>query len=1790
MGAWLRDASSRALAPSARDTPPAQVSPMLTISRHCKAGEVDPKTGEGLLDYYKKKELAKLAELSYYTHSLRSATAGATTATSGALGPSPTPGSASAPNDVAATAAALDQANVVFVQRDGVNRAEINGAPALLESMPRWFGKAAADLGLKDPTGAQSLLQMFAHMEEAARGIAPNTNGQQKVMGAGDEHQMGLDLTWSAPKAVSLVAEFGTPELIKTVEEIQEESVRLGLKFMEDCVAMTRFGAGGTIKKQVEGLIGVTFGHRASRDLDPQLHHHSIVFNMARAIHPDTGKEVWRTIDSKTMFGMKMAAGALYRSNMAKRFAELGFIIERTGPKKDLFTFEGFSKASLKQASKRTAAIEALFEKKGLQDASAAHKAKIKLETRKSKDEPPYHELRQMWLEEENNYNWGPEQTQMLLDQSIAAREAGNVQEFVLDRRAVLETVTMTQARFMESDLIHAIAIESVGHWGIERVLEEARAIQDELAHELIALEMDDYGRRYYTTPKMDRMERAIQDDIGRGLTDRRHHVPPEAAIRLLREFEAYKSAKSPRGKPFKLKDEQFNAALKALSGTGTVAILKGAAGVGKTTVAEAIAWAFEHYERAAFNVQGTAIASRAATGLGNDAKIESNNIAKLLTKLDNGAHKSKNGQPPQLNIGEGSILFVDESAMVDTRSMHRLMMYQRQLRFKMVWFGDVRQLAPVLAGNPHLTAEIHYEHLIAASMTQITRQKEETMRQLVLRAMNSHHAAYKINDRGEAVNSKGQPTLNVAEKIPVYRSIMMTPAQRAELSKLETAAIERYLAEHDAALARVATTNAASQAAAVRNPNQAAPAANSSAASAALAAQFHARALRPVAAPAARTDLNVPVDPESQRRINEAIRAKLRAQGHLSATDHPLVVEQALENVSGSELVRHFAEGERIRFTQPVESLQIGAHALGVIQSLRVERGANGAETLHATVRLDQRGDAQARVLEINLSAHHDIDYAYCVRTSEATELRAAHARNAQVIVEGLDELGRLHIMSPRQPDEIYRRVVNDWINAKQDWPDATKDAKGEFFDIPLASKAMYAGQNTDVRALNHVAREALKARGLIRSKPGEQFTFTRPADGSPEEDRQREISVGDRIVFTGVLKAKETGSIALDNGTFATVERLRKNTSGETILTARLESEDPTVAAKTVTLNLTRLELAYDEQADRVGRCLIDLGYATTIHKAQGATVDKAFVLYSETMGDSQWFYVAISRARYGSEVYSAAQSIGEMRDDHGLAEEVYKALSAEDRWKVDQYFQRLALAEAVGRDGAKHSALDFPALDPAHRPEGTVPLRDPYEPIIPEGWPRPTPAPAPEKPPKPQARQRAGRNGAGAEPTQPDAPAVLVAHGAAPYQHDPSNSRSYFVTTRTADGKDRTVWGVDLARAVKTSGVQPGDAIETENLGEQPVTIQVPVRNEAKQIVGYTSQEVNRVCWAVRKIVGPEADAARDPQVAAALAGQDVAQETRSGVVQNAAHSTSIATTAPPATRQSPILIEHGRAPYKNDAHKDPSYFVKVREADGRETTHWGVDLARAVKESGAQNGDAIDVKNLGKQPVTVRVKVRDAANRVIGEETKETQRVTWELRKVDAAMATAGAAPALSGAEAAIARPAAQTSGWGKRRTEAIAATEVPATAARGETLDLFGNEPPPELASLEEAKRKVAVARAAKAAAQAQTAPTPAKSPAPASEAPPKLKTIAEEKARIAARRAEREAADRVVREAEGKARQEAERAERQRRDEEAQRARVEKERAKREAKEQAKREAAEKAKRARQARVSGLKR
>src|SRR6185437_13706408 len=153
-----------------------------------------------------------------------------------------------------------------------------------------------------------------------------------------------------------------------------------------------------------------------------------------------------------------------------------------------------------------------------------------------------------------------------------------------------------------------------------------------------------------------------------------------------------------------------------------------------------------------------------------------------------------------------------------------------------------------------------------------------------------------------------------------------------------------------------------------------------------------------------------------------------------------------------------------------------------------------------------------------------------------------------------------------------------------------------------PEGSRLVLAHRRVDVADLNDSVRAVRQARGELQAEQLYQTT-----------EGERAFAAGDRILFR-----ENNRDLGVKNGMLGTVERAEPGR-----LEIRLDTAKGPGLGRSVSVSM----------ADYAA---VDHGYATTIHKAQGATVDRSYVLASGTM-DRHLTYVAMTRHRDTATLYA-------------------------------------------------------------------------------------------------------------------------------------------------------------------------------------------------------------------------------------------------------------------------------------------------------------------------------------------------------------------------------------------------------------------------------------------------------------------------------------------------------------------------------------------------------------------------
>lgn len=182
----------------------------------------------------------------------------------------------------------------------------------------RWMGEGAEKLGLKGEVAS-------ADMDAVRRGKLPDGSDLSRMVNGVNKHRSGYDLTFSAPKSVSVMALVGED---RRFIEAHNRAVAVVMQEVEKLVSARITEEGKTETVLTGNMVAALYNHDTSRDLDPQLHTHALVFNATFA------DEKWRSLASDTrmktgfsenLYATKIALGNLYRSALREDVESMGF-------------------------------------------------------------------------------------------------------------------------------------------------------------------------------------------------------------------------------------------------------------------------------------------------------------------------------------------------------------------------------------------------------------------------------------------------------------------------------------------------------------------------------------------------------------------------------------------------------------------------------------------------------------------------------------------------------------------------------------------------------------------------------------------------------------------------------------------------------------------------------------------------------------------------------------------------------------------------------------------------------------------------------------------------------------------------------------------------------------------------------------------------------------------------------------------------------------------------------------------------------------------------------------------------------------------------------------------------------------------------------------------------------------------------------------------------------------------------------------------------------------------------
>lgn len=521
---------------------------------------------------------------------------------------------------------------------------------------------AAKLVGLTDEQRAGGLADLDTVARWMDEGIAPN-GARGRAFGPNDNH--GFDLTFCAPKSLSLLRAFGGDVIQKAVLDAHNAGVKEALEYMYQHAGYTRVHNNVTGKKDLQrlpGLVAAAYQHETSRAGDPHLHTHVTMPNkQARA----DGKLA--AIDSDSLWHESKAGGIVFQATVRRNLtqsagAEWGPVDPHTG----MAELIGINPEVIKAHSQRSTALRewadgnlALVDGQPTQtQLAAAQKA-----TRPRKPEGlSWAQLLAQWHDDPRGFSFDVEANR-------AAHQQRQAAPATFDRRRIAEiAASIDKAAFTRADLVEIIGAQlPVEVAGDDRSPRE----QIEAAVDAIAIRLSETrqahhreGHVRYTIDLVLAEEWEIL-----GMVDARD----ERAVVRVTEAET-------KG----LSADQARAITALAESPWLVQPLAAPAGAGKTHSLKAL--------RAAANRVGRTVVVLAPQGRAVDvakkecAGDEAYTVDKALLELRSG----------RLTLDHRTIVVVDEAGLIGNNQLRELLAYTTPAATKTLLVGDAYQLSPV--------------------------------------------------------------------------------------------------------------------------------------------------------------------------------------------------------------------------------------------------------------------------------------------------------------------------------------------------------------------------------------------------------------------------------------------------------------------------------------------------------------------------------------------------------------------------------------------------------------------------------------------------------------------------------------------------------------------------------------------------------------------------------------------------------------------------------------------------------------------------------------------------------------------------------------------------------------------------------------------------------------------------------------------------------------------------------------------------------------------------------------
>jgi conjugative relaxase-like TrwC/TraI family protein len=571
-------------------------------------------------------------------------------------------------------------------------------------SPSEWQGAGADALGLSGEVERDQFREMLD-------GKMPNGQQLGTVRDGASQHRPGWDVTMSAPKSVSIMAEVaGDRRLVGA----HDRAVKSALAFAERHAAATRIRDGGKVERQqTNNLTIASFRHDTSRAQDPQLHTHNVIMNATR-----DGDGNWRSLEPRALYQLQKTIGSVYRQELAVNVRGLGYEIE--AGKDSLFEIKGVSADAIRAFSERAAQVEARLAERGQtrETATAAEKQVAALDTRAVKQNVNRADLVKDWRETADGAGFDQARRLAL----VAKAEFASAQTDHAPTLAATGEITAHQAVAFAAEKLGerqsvfsgADLEKEAGRFGLGTVTQTQIGAAIDRANgdgalaprTFIDKRAAEFGG-FTTAANIDNEQRLLRAEAeGRGSVAA-IQTPMQAAKAVARAALKSEHPWTP---------EQRDAAKALLTSQNRVTAVQGYAGTAKTTTV--LATFAREAESLGLKVTALAPTASAARTLGETLGTRGETVAKHLIN-------------PSAQATDGrSVWIVDEASMLSARDTATLLEAAIKANARVVLVGDVKQLGSVGAGAAF--AQLQGAGMETAKLAEIVRQTNPLTKEAV--------------------------------------------------------------------------------------------------------------------------------------------------------------------------------------------------------------------------------------------------------------------------------------------------------------------------------------------------------------------------------------------------------------------------------------------------------------------------------------------------------------------------------------------------------------------------------------------------------------------------------------------------------------------------------------------------------------------------------------------------------------------------------------------------------------------------------------------------------------------------------------------------------------------------------------------------------------------------------------------------------------------------------------------------------------------------------------------------